>query len=178
MAVFKSRFAGGPRTSGQGGGAHRRILNGVDFHYFSVNLPTAALDSADEQILLWKFPDDSDCWLFRAGSTLDSDDGVLQLGSHFSIAVTDVDGGSSFVWSLGLSDVDGVLDTTIISGSTVGQAAGIDYLDAPAEPLDCTGKYLCMDVTAAATATILAGTATVRMKVAYGTKLEVDTGVA
>lgn len=176
MSVHISRFAGGAGVGG--GGVARRILNGVDFHQFSVNLPTTALDSADEQILLWKFPEDSDCWLFRGGNALDSDDTILQLGSDFSIAVTDVDGGTTFTWSLGLSDVDGVLDTTLIADSTVGQAVGIDYLDAPAEPLDCTGKYLCMDVTAAATATILAGTATVRMRVAYGSKLEVDTGVA
>jgi hypothetical protein len=178
MAVFKSAFAGGNRRQGQGGGVAGQHCNGIHYHKFSVNIPTAAIDSADEQILLWKFPDDSDCWLFRGGTALDTDDTVPTIGADFQITLTDLETTTTaLTWSLGISDVDGVLDTTLITDSAVGQAAGIDYLDAIAVPLDVSGKYLCIDVTAASTNPV-AGTATVEMKVAYGVKLEADTGVA
>jgi hypothetical protein len=175
MAVFKSAFAGGTRNQGQGGGVASRQPCGIDWLHFSVNVPTTAIDSNDEQILLYKFPDDGDCWLFRGGSNTTT---APIKGADFSISLTAMDPvGTALVWSLGLSDADGVLDTTLISGGTAGQAAGVDYITTADEPLDVSGKYLCWDVTTAA-GTAVAGTITIRAKVAFGKKLEVDTGVA
>ena len=175
MAVFKTKFSGRIGRNAAGGAAPRDF-HGIDWLHFKFNIPTTALDSADEQILMYKFPDDGDCWLFRGGNSLDTDDGVPAIGSDFSIALTDLDDATSLVWNMGIGDVDGVVDTLLITGSTVGQAAGVDYLDAIAEPLDVTGKYLIFDVTTGA-GTPAAGSATVRAKVAFGKKLEEDSGV-
>lgn len=176
MAVFKSAFAGGSRTQGQGGGVAHRTIKGLDWLHFSVNVPTTAIDSADEQILLYKFPDDGDCWFFRGGSTTTT---TPIIGADFAITLTDLDnGGTDLVWDLGFGDVDGVIDSgSLISGSIIGQAAGTDHLDAANQPLDVSGLYMIFDVTTAA-GTPAAGTITVRSKVCFGTKLEVDTGVA
>ena len=171
MAIFKSAFAGGGR-----GNTSPRCPLGIDWVHFSVAIPTTAIDSTDEQVLLYKFPDDGDVWLFRGGNSLDTDDTLAVLGADFSIGVTDV-AASALVWDLGIGDVDGVIDTSLISGSVVGVTAGQDYITTIAEPLDVSGKYLIFDVTTAAV-TPAAGTITVRMKVAFGKKLEVDTSLA
>ena len=150
----------------------------MDFLYFQVNIPTAALDSADEQVLLYKFPDEGDVWMFRDGNTLDTDDTVCVGAADFQVSVTTLDSSTSSVWDIGIGDVDGVIDTALISNSTIGQTtAGTDLLDAPGLPVDVSGKYLIFDVTTAAK-TAVAGSVTVKAKVCGGIKLEVDSGVA
>jgi hypothetical protein len=172
MAVFKSRFAGG--TGIGGGGVAPRCPQGVDYINIQVNIPTEALDSGDEQILLYKFPDDGDCWLFRGGSNTTT---TPIKGADQYFKLSDVDSGTGLVWDAGIGDVDGVIDTALLTGSTVGQAAGTDWIDTADAPLDVSGKYLIFDVTTAAS-TGVAGTIEVGMKVAFGKKLEVDSGVS
>lgn len=173
MAIFKSRFAGG---SGRGGGGvAQRCPQGMDYLMFSVNVPTEALDSTDEQILLYKFPDDGDCWLFRGGSNTTT---APVKGADFFAHVTTLDATTTVVWDLGIGDVDGVIDTALFTGATIGQGAtGTDWITVADVPLDVSGKYLIMDVTTAA-GTAAAGTITIGAKVLFGKKLEVDTGVA
>lgn len=164
MAVFTSRFAGGSAQGG--GGVASRVPVGSDFVYFQVNIPTAALDSADEQILLFKFPDDGDVFLQRGNV------------GDLHVAISTIDSGTSATWDLGIGDSDGVIDTALIANATGGQtAAATDVLDAVGAPLDVSGKYLIFDVTTAA-ATAAAGTINVAMNVAYGKRLEVDSGVS
>jgi hypothetical protein len=182
MAVFKSAFAGGTRNQGQGGGVAPRCHQGMDHINIRVNVPTTALDSGDEQILLYKFPDDGDCWLFRGGSpaggTSNATTVVPGAGADFFVKVSTIDSGTSSVWDIGIGDSDGVIDTALIANSTIGQStSGTDYLDAFAAPLDVSGKYLIFDVTTSAT-TAVAGTVEVGAKVLFGKKLEVDSGVA
>jgi PKD repeat protein len=178
MAIFKSRFAGG--TGRGGGGVAPRDFHGLDVLKFKVNIPTTALDSNDEQILLYKFPDDGDCWMLLGGNSLDTDDAVGAVGADFHVKVSNIDAGgtASAVWDFGLGDIDGVIDTALISSSTVGQGtAGTDYVDTIVNPIDVSGKYLIFDVTAAA-ASAVAGDIEVFAKVLFGKKLEVDSGVS
>jgi len=176
MAVFTSKFAGrvGSGGGGSGGGTAARCPLGIDYVNIQVNIPTTALDSGDEQILLYKFPDDGDVWLFRGGSNTTT---APVKGADFYAKISDVDGATGLVWDLGLGDSDGVIDTALFTGATVGRAAGTDYITTADNPLDVSGKYLIMDVTTAAT-TAAAGTIEIGMKVAFGKKLEVDSGVA
>lgn len=168
MAVFKSRFAGG--TSKKGGGVAPRDFHGLDMARIKVNIPAAARDSNDEQILLYKFPDDGDVFLVRG------DVGDLK------VAIDTIDAGTSAVWDLGVGDSDGVLDTTLIANATAGQStAGTDALDAAGFPLDVSGKYLILDVTTApktAIATTATANIAVDFKVLFGKRQEVDSGVA
>jgi len=171
MAVFKSKFAGGQHKSA---GVAQRTIKGMDWLYFQVAIPSEAVDSSDEQVLLYKFPDDGDCWLFQGGNSLDTDAAVPALGSDFMVTLSAF--GANTVFTLGIGDVDGVVDTALIAGSTVAAAGGNDFLDAIAVPLDVTGKYLIFDVTTLSAAPA-DGTITVKAQVCFGKKLEVDGGL-
>jgi hypothetical protein len=164
MAVFKSRFAGG---SGRGGGGVApRDFHGVDMARIKVKIPTTALDSNDEQVLLYKFPDDGDCFLVR-GDVRD-----------LRVNIDTIDSGTSAVWDLGVGDSDGVIDTPLIANATAGQStAGTDSLDAAGDLLDVSGKYLIFDVTTAAS-TAVSGDIAVDFKVLFGKRQEYDSGVS
>ena len=103
MAVFKSKFAGGQHKSA---GVAQRTIKGMDWLYFQVAIPSEAVDSSDEQVLLYKFPDDGDCWLFQGGNSLDTDAAVPALGSDFMVTLSAF--GANTVFTLGIGDVDGV----------------------------------------------------------------------
>lgn len=164
MAVFKSRFAGG--TGRGGGGVAPRDFHGVDMCRIKVKLPTAALDSNDEQTLLYKFPDDGDCFLLR-GDVRD-----------LRVNIDTIDTGSSIGWELGIGDSDGVIDTKLIDTGIVGRgASGADSLDAAGDLLDVSGKYLIFDVTTAP-ASAVAGDIAVDFKVLFGKKQEYDSGIS
>ncbi len=165
MAVFKSTFAGGKPKFGKKAGAARQLCTGTQLHDIAVEIPTTALDSADEQVLLYKFSDDSDAYLIR-----DEEE-------QFRVVVDILDGVSDLVWSMGLSDSDGVLDTTFITGSTTGQSAGTQLIDAVGVPLSVSGLYLTLDVTTAA-GTPTEGTVQVIFNVSYGLKPEVDNSLS
>ena len=172
MAIFKSRFAGGVAKGG--GGVAARCPQGIDYLNFKVKIPTTALDSTDEQVLLYKFPEDGDVWLFRGGSNTTT---APVKGADFYVKLEALDVGTSLVWDLGIGDVDGVIDTSLIANATAGQStAGTDWITAADVPLDVTGKYLILDVTTAA-ATAAAGFVEIGAKVAFGKKLEVDSGL-
>jgi hypothetical protein len=92
--------------------------------------------------------------------------------------LTDMDAGALLVWDLGLGDSDGVLDTVLISGSTVGQAAGSDFADnrygaATNQWQAAEGKWLIWEITTAATANGLAGT--FKLEFSYFRGVNVDT---
>jgi hypothetical protein len=159
MAVFTSKLAGG---IGKAAGVPQRTPCGVDLLMFDVEIPTTALDSNDEQVLLYKFPDDGDCFLLRG-----------EVGD-FIVDFDDMDSATSLVVTIGVGDSDGVVDTSLIAGSTAGQTGAVDLLDSGgAIPLDVTGKYLIFDVTAAA-GTEVSGGIQVYAKVVFGKKLEAD----
>lgn len=164
MAVFTSKFAGAIR---RGGGVVQRTPVGMDYLHFQVNVPTAAIDSADEQILLIKFPDDGDVFLLR--------DALTDL--YIVPSDMDTNGSPLITFTLGIGDSDGVVDTALITDSQAARTGAADNLDAVGAPLDVSGKYLIFDVTAAA-ATAAAGTLGVRAKVLYGKRQEVDSGIS
>lgn len=160
MAVFTSRFAG---AIGKASGVPQRTPLGVDLLMFEVEVPTTALDSADEQVLLLKFPDDGDCFLLRGGT------------GDFVIGSDTLDSGALLTITYGVGDSDGVVDTALITGSTAARTGADDFLDSGSvgTPVDVTGKYLIADVTAAASGAA-AGGIRVYAKVAFGKKLESD----
>lgn len=128
MAVFESNLSRDPQEWQPKGD--------TPFH-FTVTVPTEALDSADEQVLLYQFatnPFGNECWL-----------------ENCILSVEDLDGGAGLVFDVGLGDEDGVIDTVLVTGSTAGQAGGtevvIDYADLP---VDVSGLFLILDVTTAA----------------------------
>lgn len=128
MAVFESNLSRDPQEWQPKGD--------TPFH-FTVTVPTEALDSSDEQVLLYQFatnPFGNESWLENCILTVD-----------------DLDGGVTLVFDVGIGDEDGVVDTVLVSGSTAGQAGGtvvvIDYADFP---VDVSGKFLILDVTTAA----------------------------
>jgi hypothetical protein len=80
----------------------------------------------------------------------------------FALRTTDLDTNGTPLISLdvGFGDVDGVIDTAIISTATIGRTGGIVPADTAADEIyDVSGKYLIVDV-AAAPATAAAGTIT------------------
>lgn len=111
--------------------------SGITPVHHTVTIPTTALDSNDEQVLLYLFP-----------TPVDSGE-VLLTRCLFNI--DDLDGATSLTYDVGLADSDGVLDTTIVSGATTGQSAGVLAVVDPSSdfPVTATGKYLTVDVTAA-----------------------------
>lgn len=128
MAVFESRLSRDPQEWQP---------NGLTPLHVTVTVPTEALDSTDEQVLLYQFatnPFGNECWL-----------------EHMIFNVDDLDGGATLVYDVGIGGEDGVIDTTLVSGSTTGQAGGteviIDYADLP---VDVSGQFLILDVTTAA----------------------------
>lgn len=164
MAVFTSRFAGSKKKGG--GGVAQRCIEGLDYLYFQVNVPIVATDSTDEQILLYKFPDDGDCWLLR--------DALTDLG----VTPSNMDSSTGIVFQIGIGDVDGVIDTPLIADSAAAQSGALDELAAVGAPLDVSGKYLIWDTTTAVSGTASAGTVDVKCKVLFGKKLEVDSSVS
>lgn len=125
---------------------------------------------------MYKFPDDGDCWLFRGGSNTTT---APVKGADFVIKVATLDSTTTSVWDLGIGDVDGVIDTALLTGSTVGQTtSGSDFITTADSPLDVSGKYLIWDLTTAPGTAATGATIEVGMKVAFGKKLEIDSGVS
>lgn len=139
MAVFISDTAKG--------GTRRLPTAGKYSVPFDVEIPTTALDSTDEQVLLLQFGPDT----YWSGQSV----------NDFVIDTDTLDGGSTLVFTIGFSDIDGVIDVTVddgtalIAGSTAGQSGALDFLDEINDDIlpmvDISGKYLCLDVTTAAT---------------------------
>lgn len=127
---------------------------------FTRAFATTEIDNTNDQVLLTPvFPANSRLWLLGISST--------DMDTNVSATLT---------LNIGVGDSDGTLDTTLISGSTVGQAGTSDQMDATALPgLDVSGKYLIVDVGTAA-ATAAAGTLTVTFAYSTGTKVYVDDG--
>lgn len=145
MAVFKAENI--RKTSRVQGG----LLNPV---HNEVAISTEALDSGDEQVLLLQF--DSRATEFLTSCLLE---------------VPDLDSGTpALVFDVGLGDEDGVIDTSLVSGSTAGQAGGVVVVVDPSAdmPVDATGEFLILDVTTAA-GTAAAGNITV-----FGTTVRED----
>ena len=82
---------------------------------------------------------------------------LLSGTGDLQVAVSDIDSATALVWDLGIGDSDEVIDTTIISGSTVGRSAGVDENDAAAAPIDVSEKSLIFEITTGA-GTGVAGT--------------------
>jgi len=132
MAVFTSKYA-----SGEFG---RRLHNGgVQKVKFKIKIPTEALDSNDEQVLLLKFPDDGDVSL-RRGSQYD---GVFVFDA--------LDGSGTAAGNIGIGGSDGVITAlTIACATSVLDGGTVDFSGATGVDLDVTGKYLIYDNTVAA----------------------------
>lgn len=103
------------------------------FHV-TVTVPTEALDSGDEQVLLYQFatnPFGNESWLENA---------ILR--------ADELDGGVALAFDVGIGGEDGVIVTSLVTGSTAGQSGGtevlIDYADLP---VDVSGQFLILDVT-------------------------------
>lgn len=114
-------------------------LGSVHFHH-TVSLVTGDLDLNDE-VILYKFPADVDCW--------------LDVPSVF-LASGDLDSGTAIVSSIGLGDADGTQDVTFATGLTLGRAAGdnislanvsITAAQATQRFYPVKGKYLIWKVT-------------------------------
>ena len=75
------------------------------------------------------------------------------LTSCLRIILPNIDTATALVADFGIGDADGVIDTTLISGSTVGRAAGVDDLDANTADgfIDIGDKYLIWSITTAPT---------------------------
>lgn len=112
---------------------------------FKVMVPTTAVDSTDEQVLLLHFGPD----------TFFSGDDVRELVVNFP----DFDSSTGHVCTIGVGDIDGVIDgSDLIAGSTSGQDGSEDLLDAVlTAPEDISNKYLIMDTTTAVSGTASAG---------------------
>ena len=120
-------------------------------------VPTTALDSGDEQVLLHQFPSNiygNESWLVHCVVNFDD---------------LDTNATETLVIDIGIGDVDGVIDTALLVGSVAAQDALVDVvLDPSADmPVDVAGRYLIMDVTTTA-ATPAAGDVTVFGLVAHG----------
>lgn len=133
MAVFSSILSDEEQAQSNSGVIVDRV---------TVSVPTTALDSADEQVLLYQFansPFGGEVWLLGATLTLDD----LDSGATPSLSA-----------DIGIGDSDGVVDTALVSGDTTGQAGGTVVAQDPGAdvPVDVSGKFLIYDVTAAANA--------------------------
>lgn len=155
MSVFSSTIADE---------SQELLPTGITPFHITVTVPTDALDSADEQVLLYQVPESSfegEVWLQQVVMNVD-----------------DLDGGAGLVFDVGLGDSDGVLDTTLVTGSTTGQAGGVEVvLDFADLPVEAAGKYLIVDVTTAAV-TPQAGDIEVFGEFAAGVLSRSDTAVA
>jgi hypothetical protein len=132
-------------------------VDGLINEAVTATITTAMIDSGDEQVHAYLFPPNA--YLYDV-----------------SVKPTDVDTHTTptLVFDLGLADADGVLDTTLISGSTAGQAGVRDDLDATVKRFTaCGGKYLTIDVTTTA-ATPAAGT--IEIAIVYTVNLHQMTG--
>lgn len=130
MAVFRSNISDE---------AQERLPTGFTPFHVTVTVPTEALDSGDEQVLLYPFPESlegGEVWLERLISNVDD------LDSSATPAL---------VYDVGVGDSDGVVDTSFVTGSTTGQAGGAEVIvDDGDVPTDVSGKFLILDVTTAA----------------------------
>lgn len=135
----------------------RVFPSGLTIEEITEALTTGDLDLNDTK-LLYEFP--AEAWLPWFGLRIKS---------------TDLDTGvAAVVLDFGIGDSDGVIDTTLISGSTIGQAGGVDDTDATVAPwVDVSGKYLIVKVTTAP-ATAAAGTLTIGL--AYTSNLHTMSG--
>lgn len=129
MAVFSSSI-----TDGR---AAERLPTGLTPLHVTTTVPAEALDSADEQVLLYPFPEalsGGEVWLEQLLLNVDA-----------------LDGGVALVYDVGIGDADGVVDDVLVSGSTTGQAGGVDIVvDFADVPVEVSGRFLILDVTAAA----------------------------
>lgn len=112
---------------------------GLQLVHRRVALSVADL-TAGNQVLLYKFPDT----------------GAFPVLGNLKVYIEDdLDTGATLVWSMGIGDSDGVVDTVLISGSIIGRAAGptVDEMDANILlPLvDVGGKYLIWNTTGSGT---------------------------
>lgn len=145
---------------------NKKPRNAVGITYVdrTIQLATTELDDVGDIVALFLFPES--CVLADPGSWV--------------ITLTDVDsnGAPALAWDLKVSDLaSSPTETTLISGSTTGQAAGSDYLDNVASPtaevlLDLSNQYLIFEVTTAA-ATAAAGT--LQFRIAYSSGVIAET---
>lgn len=125
-------------------------------------IPATSLDEDGDVVLLLDFTDVDHFWRIPVFED-----------SAFTVATDDLDSGANSDIDFGICDVDGVLDTTLISGGSIGQAAATHNLDASLADVDnagyisVEGKYLAMRQTAA-TAGATAGTIAIALKLVAG----------
>lgn len=102
-----------------------------------VALATTQIDNSNDQALVYSFNSDADQYVVGIGLK------ATDMDTHATPTLT---------LNVGLGEVDGTIDDTIISASTVGQGGGLDgKLSSPVAT--ATTKYVIVDVgTAAATA--------------------------
>lgn len=129
MAIFESQLSRDPQEW---------LPKSLTPFHFTVTVPEEALDSGDEQVLLYQFatnPFENESWL-----------------EHMLFNVDALDGGATLAYDVGIGGEDGVIVTSLATGSTTGQAGGteviLDYADLP---VDVSGQFLILDVTTAAT---------------------------
>lgn len=155
MAVTKISSAAG------GGKGHSGSRNATGLDVVFLSIPVVAdgdLDDANDQVLIYKFPDDGDVWLLRFAEAIE-------------MTVTDLDSGTDSDIDLVIdNDGDGGADTVLINSATGGQAAAT-FRNAVGSPLDVSGKYLALRQNATA-AGFAAGTITVSFVVAFGKRYD------
>lgn len=120
---------------------------GVTPFLATVTVATTSLNSTDDDVLLFKFPDPA----------------YLVLSSLW-VKPSDMDTGTQLQCDYGIGDSDGVIDTVLIADSAAGQSGAADIVDAAlttvAGLVDVGGKYLIQTVKTAAQ-TAAAGTVSV-----------------
>ena len=148
-------------SSAAGGGkgeSGSRVESGLDLVLLSVPIEIADLDTAADFVLVYKFPDDGDCWLMRFAESIE-------------MTCTDMDSGTDSDIDLVIdNDGDGAADTVLINGASCGQAAAT-FRNAVGSPLDVIGKYLALNQISTA-AGFAAGTITISFLVSFGKKYD------
>ena len=111
------------------------VTAGMTPFWGTVNVPTTAIDSNDDQILLFQFP--TNTYLRNVAGSVN-----FHAGTH------DTGGGSAaWVADLGIGGSDGVLDFTLVTEDDDGESSQISTQGAW---IDIGGLYLILDTTTAA----------------------------
>lgn len=121
----------------------------------TVSIPTTSLDDVG---------DDTLCFLFPTPAYLD--------GQSLHVKASDLDTNATETIDLdfGIGDVDGVIDTNLISDSDIGEDGTYDEADGASggtlieKYIDVAGKYMIISVGTNAAATAQAGTVTLNFQ--------------
>jgi hypothetical protein len=129
------------------GVVYPNLSPGVTPFLATVTIATTSLNSTDDDVLLFKFPDPA----------------YLVLSSLW-VKPSDMDTGTNLQADYGIGDSDGVIDTVLIANSAAGQTGAADIVDAGLTTVsglvDVGGKYLIQTIKTAAE-TAAAGTVSV-----------------